>query len=362
MKGCRWPDHAVVVDSQGWLKPCCMMTGIDMNHHKNLDQTEINIEQIERLEDYGYSNFISGIRNSLKANGIEGTPLCHNCQRQIECGSRSHSDDSVFEWLNKDHKNYTPGEISYLEITTSNICNQTCITCNSYFSSKWKTIEHLFDSHDRPKGANYVMSENAFNKILNILPQIKTLMIKGGEPFSDLRNAVILERMSEVNPDCEIWITSNCSIISKRFMDVLKKFNPNKVNLIASLDHVFKKYEWIRGTNFNQTLDTCKRLYEEAGILPRALPTISYFNILDIPEIIEFYTACPYIWISDKGLSNMNIVKHPYEMDYLKTRTQAELDTVNEGLISEFDPLLYGSLKQKIEIMNGVRGFRWQDC
>lgn len=367
MTKCRWPDHTVIVDPQGYLKPCCMMTGHDMQNPEYIDQNynkdEIMIDRIPLLEDFAYSEFVMNLRKSINQNGVEGTPICHNCVKRVESGSHMHADEKVFTYINKPHEEYTPGEISYLEITTSNICNQTCITCSSYFSTKWRTIEHLFGStqFNNTMGPDYVMSEESFQKILGILPQIKTIMIKGGEPFSDLRNAKILERLAEVNPNCTIWITSNCSIISKRFMDVLKRFNPANIHMIASLDHIGKKYEWIRGTNFKQTLSTLKKLNEEVGITPAALPTVSYFNILDIHEIIDFYNDLPHVEIS-QNLFSMNILMCPYEMDMYATRTQEELDTINLGLKSKFNQDLYDELQRKIEIMNGIRGFRWQDC
>lgn len=370
MTYCRWPDHAVVVGPQGELKPCCMITHIDMiditrNPDIPVAPDDVHIDKLDSLAEFPYTDFSIALRNSISTKGYENTKLCHNCVKQKKMNGRCHADDGVFKWLNKDWQTYSPGEISYLEITTSNICNQTCITCNSYFSSKWKTIEHLFDNRQGwsiAKGQNHVLSDNGFKKILDILPQIKLLHIKGGEPFSDLRNAQILERLAEVNPNCRLWITSNCSIISKRFMNVLKKFNPENIHMIASLDGIYKKYEWIRGTNFEQTLETCKKLYYDIGILPKVLPTISYFNILDIHEIQDFYTNCDYLWIDPNGYSHMNRLHEPVEMHHLKTRTQEELDTLNLDLVSEFNPALLEALQRKIEIMNGVRGFRWQDC
>ena len=56
MTYCRWPDHTVIVDPQGYLKPCCMMTGHDMNNpeyfHQNYNKDEIMIDTIPLLDEF----------------------------------------------------------------------------------------------------------------------------------------------------------------------------------------------------------------------------------------------------------------------------------------------------------------------
>ena len=53
-------------------------------------------------------------------------------------------------------------------------------------------------------------------------------------------------------------------------------------------------------------------------------------------------------------------------MDALLTRTQEELDTVYESgvierkLVSQYNEKMIEILKEKIEIMDGIRGFEWQ--
>ena len=361
MSECRWPDHSLLIDPQGYLKPCCMISGKEIEQAiklQNLDKEELRIETADDMNEFVYSDLSRYIRNELDDKGIDKAEICHRCKMRTENGDNTHA--AAFEDLNPNHKEYVPGEVSYLEFTTSNICNQTCITCSSYFSSKWKTIEHLFGQNS---GQNHSLSDADIDKIIQLLPTIKTLHIKGGEPFSDLRNAKILSTLADVNPNCHVWITSNVSIISNKFLNILKRFKSENVHMIASMDHIGKKYEWIRGTPFEQSLETLKKLHLECGIIPRALPTLSYFNVLDIWEIHDFYTNFEHVDIAErKEMNAFNILMTPREMNYFTTRTQEELDTVMPGLKSEFDPIHYAELQRKIEIMNGIRGFRWQDC
>lgn len=354
MSICRWPDHALVIDPQGSLKPCCMIGKHELHQAVgDMNSPDYHISTNNELDEFPYTELNMHIRKSLEKNGIKGTDTCHNCFERIGQGDNTHAD--AFEWLNPDFVKYESGTVSYLEFTTSNTCNQTCVMCSSYFSSKWATIDHLFGNESFD---NMRLSDSDIEKIMELLPNLHILHIKGGEPFADVRNAKILERLAEVNPDCTVWFTSNCSLISKRFMDVLKKFK--KVEIVASLDHIGKKYEWIRGTSFQKTLDMIERLNGEIGVVPKVIPTVSYFNILDMKEINDFYSDLPGVYIGQNGLKSYNLLFHPYEMSYLNTRTQDELDTVGFGLVSEFNQKLHDELYKKIDIMNGLRGFEWQ--
>ena len=359
---CYWPWLSVVIDSQGYIKPCCIMTNTKLLSSEYYDEANAHIETIDDLSEYLLTDFPINIRNKLIEEGLNKTKECSTCAKAEKRGNWYRHDQSQ-SW-----KNQAYGVIKFLEVTSSNICNQTCVTCNSYFSTKWQTIEHLFTNNGIKRGEKFALSDSSIEKITSVFPTLTEFVIKGGEPFSDLRNAKMLERLIEVNPDCRIHITSNVSFISKKYINILKKVkNPNQVELHGSLDHIGKKYEWIRGTSFDKTLKTIKQIYEETGIVTKPSPTLSYFNILDLKEIKDFYEDYPYTKWFKKNADHYNWVYFPQEMDPLLTRTQEELDTVYESgviernLISRYNENLVKILKEKIEIMDNIRGFKWND-
>jgi len=358
---CYWPWLSVVIDSQGYIKPCCIMTNGTLIKSEYYDEVNAHIETIGDLSEYLLTDFPINLRNKLVEEGLFKTKECSTCARADSRGNWYRHDQSQ-SW-----KDQAYGVIKFLEVTSSNICNQTCVTCNSYFSTKWQTIEHLFKKTTTASGKNFALSNSSIEKIMGVFPTLAEFVIKGGEPFSDLRNAKMLERLIEVNPDCRIHITSNVSFISKRYINILKKVkNPSQVELHGSLDHIGKKYEWIRGTPFDKTLNTIKQIYEETGIITKPTPTLSYFNILDLKEIKDFYEDYPYTEWFKKTADHYNWVYFPVEMDALLTRTQEELDTVYESgvierkLVSQYNEKMIEILKEKIEIMDGIRGFKWQ--
>ena len=359
---CYWPWFGAVIDPQGYIKPCCIMNDKTLYNSGYYSTKDSHIETIDSLSDYLLSDFSFYIRNKLEKDGIHNTRECHTCSKAIKRNQVYHPTHS-----RKFKHNDFNGKIRYIEVTSSNICNQTCITCNGYFSTKWIEIQHLFN-HTRTDGVKYTLSDSSIEKISEVFPDLQEFVIKGGEPFSDIRNAKMLERLLDVNPTCRIHITSNVSVVSKRYIDILKKAKlPEQVQLHGSLDHIGAKYEWIRGTSFSKTLSTIKRIYEETGIKTKPSPTLSYFNILDLKEIKDFYYEYPYTeWFRNR-IDEYNYVYHPKEMDPVFTRTQEELDRLYENgvadrrLISQFNQEHYDNLYKTIETMNGIRGFRWQD-
>ena len=112
MSKCRWPDHAVVIDPQGYLKPCCMISNTELFRNIKTDKSDYHVSTNNEIDEFPYSDFNMSIRKSLEKNGIEGTDACRNCAERIRQGDNTHAD--VFEWLNPEHVKYETGTVSYL--------------------------------------------------------------------------------------------------------------------------------------------------------------------------------------------------------------------------------------------------------
>ena len=94
-----------------------------------------------------------------------------------------------------------------------------------------------------------------------VLPGLKELQLKGGEPLMDIRNVQILDALSKVNPECNVIICTNGQNISRSFLDVIKK-NPKQYQIGVSIDGINEIYNWIRGGEWNKTIITMQKIYE----------------------------------------------------------------------------------------------------
>ena len=81
---CYWPWVSVVVDSQGWVKPCCIMFGERLQKSKFKDET-FHIDTIDSLEDYLLSDFMIHLRNQLQTKKLNN-PYCETCYKAEQRG------------------------------------------------------------------------------------------------------------------------------------------------------------------------------------------------------------------------------------------------------------------------------------
>jgi MoaA/NifB/PqqE/SkfB family radical SAM enzyme len=145
--------------------------------------------------------------------------------------------------------------------------------------------------------SNYVMPDSSIQQIIDVLPGLEHLIIKGGEPFADENNLKILKELNKVNSTCAVKIISNCSNITDNMLEVLKERAEmkNPVKIIASIDGINDLYYWIRSTDFNATLETLNKIYTATKHPININITISLYNIYNIIEIFEFFYDKPYV-------------------------------------------------------------------
>lgn len=327
---CKAPFLGITIDPAGWLTLCCNTS--DKKYFKS------NITEVDDLTDFFLSDEYQYIRDKMKTDGMLGIMQCKNCW--------SAANGYFNEIHNYNKKSFTePLKIRYLELTTSNVCNQTCVTCSSYFSSKWRSLEPKFGREVSP--ASYLKSDS-IQKILKVLPDLKYLQIKGGEPFADKNNLKILSELSLVNPDCEVIITSNFQNINDEWWPILKKLN--RISAGASIDGVGKSYDWIRGGKFNQTLNNMQRFKYETSNQVTINVCVSLYNIFILRQIYGFFVDKSYV----SSIIFNNIVSYP-SMLSPKILTLSELNLALEKFGNDPENVLGNLRKLELNYNAGLR-------
>jgi MoaA/NifB/PqqE/SkfB family radical SAM enzyme len=340
---CKAPFLGLTIDPAGWLSLCCATN--------NRKYFSTQITDIEDLNDFFLGEEYSHIREQMKDEGLGSVSQCVNCRGSLS-GKWTEAD-------NYNLKHYEqPLKIRYLELTTSNTCNQTCVTCNSYFSSKWRKIEEQFNRQAFP---SYHLKDDSVEKICKVLPDLKYLQIKGGEPFADKNNLKILRELAAVNPSCELIITSNFQNIPDEWYEAL--FLLKNIKVGASIDGVGKTYDWIRGGNFDDTVANMKKFYDITGIPLIVNICVSLYNISVLNEIYDYFKDADYV---DHIISNNMVVQPEYlAIDLMKKSKILELVGDKDDKFSNIrsvvtiDPKEY-LIKQffrHTETMNKIRGF-----
>jgi len=293
---CPAPFTGLTINPQGNIVLCCASGGSPIAHMNNIESLEsfYNSSQMQ----YYRNTFIENTQEEILRNE------CASCRIKSSYGIRNNRmatlrDTYSYRNIDKDYKERHK-TIRYLEFTTSNICNQSCAMCGPQFSSKWVSIERAnkdsIRNVDYP-ASNYVMSDSSIQQIIEVLPGLEHLIIKGGEPFADENNLKILKELNRVNDTCNVKILSNCSNVTDSMLKILKERVKMRtpIKLIASIDGINDLYYWIRSTEFNATLETLERIYSATKVSININITVSLYNVYNVLEIFEFFYDKPYV-------------------------------------------------------------------
>tara|TARA_B100000287_G_scaffold392803_1_gene405502 strand:+ start:237 stop:1349 length:1113 start_codon:yes stop_codon:yes gene_type:complete len=352
---CTYPWTGILIDPTGMIKLCCLMNSKSRLFNKH-------ISEVDSLIDFFNGKEYKEVRKEFEEKTWRNVKECGSCRRIYDDGRYC----SVIESQSYDP---TINKLQFLEFTASNICNQSCVMCSSKFSNQWIELDKLFDD-PRHRSNLHTLSDKDIDKICDCLKDLKKLVIKGGEPFADLRNYKILKKLFETNKTSEVHIVTNGSIIAEKYMKILsnnakKKDGWPRIYIFASIDAVGKRYEWIRGTPWEKTNNTLKKLYEKTGIKSQLVPTMSVYNINSTSELIEWAKNSEYIDDNPGGWDGeipwyKNDVTWPEWADPRKVFKQEEIDTVKDlpfPLKSNFDEYIYKQHLKYTKIMNNIRGF-----
>lgn len=269
MYKCNAPFLGMTVDPSGQISPCCAF--YDRQHFNT------SISDVDNLDTFFQSTAYNTLRYQILTKGVDSIPNCSLCVNAKPDG-----------WTEMDNYNDKrvrhPWRVRYLEITSSNVCNQSCVTCSSYFSSKWRKIHSKF--HDtKPHDATY-LNDDDVNKILEQVPHLDYIQLKGGEPTADKNNLRILQTLAEINPSCNVVICSNMQTVSKEWYDVFAKL-PN-IQVAASVDAVDKTYDWIRGGDYEETVFNIREFSHRVPDGKNKITInvcVSIYNLFSLKEI-----------------------------------------------------------------------------
>lgn len=255
------------------------------------------IKDVTSLTDYFNNDIINDIRSSFIKG--EWPSACVACKNNKENGIPAHLDNDHYTRLpwTDDNFNSERKQILSLEYTPSNLCNQSCAMCGSIYSSKWIG----FDKKAKAEGLEFRENSGLTNlhtkafqatdedmqKILDILPSIKFLLIKGGEPFADPRNIRLLKEIVDKKYEMGILIVSNWAVITEEIWEILENLNKNpniELLVTASIDGTGKIYEWIRSTPYEQTLENMETYLRRTGKRVMVSSTVSLYTMWKLTE------------------------------------------------------------------------------
>ena len=358
----------LTINPDGRIILCCVSTQKELAH----------ISDIDNLNEFYNSSLLNEIRDTMKSGSLP-EDWCFSCIKWRENGESAAIDDWVprmIKWNPDDVKYHT---INFLEFAPSNICNQNCAMCGSVYSSKWvewdndaledgltfrfrEDDQYVTNFHNKV----WSMSDKDLQKIYDILPIVKRINLKGGEPFADKRNYDLIRHCIKLDNPPLISATTNFSTIPNEIMDLICDYP--KFNMGVSIDGTDKVYEWVRGASYQQTIDNCHTYMKKTGRSPVITSTPTLYTLYSLNDymsemkdlgfkFLQFMWCASPKYVSVEAEENIEYYNEKHRK-FLKTYDQVEVINPENLYKRKYDVNINKShIKYWIEFMNKKRGF-----
>ena len=362
-------NGGLTINPDGSIVLCCVSSQNKLAH----------ISEIDDLNQFYNSSLFNYIREKMKS-GLLPTETCQACNFARKQGHTAAIDSWVPEkikWTSDDIDYHT---ISFLEFAPSNICNQNCVMCGSFYSSKWVEWEldaiedgltfRFKEKHQYVTNFHnevWSMDDKDLQKIYDVLPNVKRINLKGGEPFADKRNYDLIRHCIKLDNPPMISATTNFSTIPNEIMDLICDYP--KFRMGVSIDGTDKVYEWVRGASYKQTIDNCHTYMKRSnnGILVvTATPTIYTLYSLDDYMLemkslgfkrMQFMSCTSPKYVSIEAEENLDYYVQKYEK-FLSTYDGMKVHFFENIYNRKYNINIDKSnVRDWIEFMNKKRGF-----
>jgi MoaA/NifB/PqqE/SkfB family radical SAM enzyme len=230
---------------------------------------------------------INQVRQSILTQ--KRSPACNTCWKLEDQGSNSERrlHNSAFDFyldrdLEKIEQDVHDGkyQTKIVKLSTSNLCNGTCVTCNRESSSAWAALEN--------QPIDYVKIKDSTLDDIN-WAEITQLSFVGGEPLLEKKNFQILQHLiDQNNTDCFVSIVTNGSVeLSIDQLNILSKFS--KLNICLSIDGINKSFEYMRWPLQWNMLIKNLNIFKHRAQHVSVSCMISNLNIMYLDQMIDFF-------------------------------------------------------------------------
>lgn len=184
----------------------------------------------------------------------------------------------------------------YIELRLGNTCNSSCVTCNSFSSSKWykdeKYLSEKLTWFELRKQENFKWFENIdfYKNLAKHSRHAEEIYINGGEPTLIKQHYEFLSRLIRTKQSKNIHLVYSLNMmeIPDVFLELLTHFK--KVTINASIDDLEERNYYIRyPTQWSSVLLSLEKLRKISVIEWNVTQTVSVLNIDGLDKFYNFF-------------------------------------------------------------------------
>ena len=205
--------------------------------------------------------------------------------------------------------------IKYWDIRFSNLCNMSCRSCGTWFSSNWyedhKKIYGRDPGHDKIMRVGRTPTD-IWEQLLENFDHVEQFYFAGGEPLIMEEHYRILKELDRRKMyHVRLIYNTNFSKLQFKDMNVLELWNKfDSVSIGASLDAEGPRAELMRkGTKWSDIIDNRKKMMEiSPNVDFYVSSTVGLVNALHVPDFHKSWVEKGYI--KPDGF-NFNLLQWP---------------------------------------------------
>lgn len=244
-----------------------------------------------------------------------------------------------------------------------NTCNLQCVMCGPKDSSKWVGLAKQLGQIDKwdTSKFNWVEDQDFWDKqFLPLLPNIKHLILAGGEPMYLKQHVPLLEKIVEQGyaKNIKIRYHTNATIIpSNKILELWKEFK--FIDYTMSIDCYEEKNSYIRypdhWENIVDTLHMVDSSYDNIG--PRMNCTINALNVFYIPEFVEWVESQKFEKVSQGTQHGLPFIGYVHGPTYLNCKVLPE--HVKKVIADKYDEWYKGRKEKNysVDSIYGIKNF-----
>ena len=269
---CPLPFNHMAIRPDGKILPCCVFRWDDVPEDLNID-----------YKDPFNHPFMKNLRDKMSKDVyVEG---CKECYQKEEFGNesfRKHALDKQEDYGATSLVEGTPPELTYIDLSISNTCNNKCRMCNPGLSTSWYSDAKKLGI-EIPKGIikNPFIENTDFSKL-------KFIKLLGGEPLMEQKVIKKILNQCDLSQLHLLVITNGTVIPDDELKGMLEQVKRLEVKL--SIDAYGKLNDFLRSGSkwetVEKTVDWFKAFVNKKFLSIHSVASI--YNINKLDEMVEY--------------------------------------------------------------------------